>query len=143
MPLHKTAIAVPEHLLADVDRAASERGESRSAYVTRVLAVAVRTRRDAEITRKLDELFADARSKKAQRRSAAGWKPSEPTRSKCNGPGSSDGTTVVGASAGVGAHAEERARTAITVRWLARMRIGRNRCPRTSQRVEVGLRLVG
>ena len=71
MALHKTAIAVPESLLADVDRAASERGESRSAYITRVLAMAVRARRDAEITRKLDELFADTRTKKAQRRSAA------------------------------------------------------------------------
>jgi hypothetical protein len=71
MALHKTAIAVPETLLADVDRAASERGESRSAYITRVLSVAVRARRDAEITRKLDELFADVRVKKAQRRSAA------------------------------------------------------------------------
>jgi metal-responsive CopG/Arc/MetJ family transcriptional regulator len=71
MPLHKTAIAVPESLLADVDRAASERGVSRSAYITRVLTVAVRARRDAEITRKLDELFADVRVKSAQRRGAA------------------------------------------------------------------------
>ena len=71
MPLHKTAIAVPESLLAEVDRAAAERGESRSAYITRVLTVASRVRRDAGITRKLDELFADARTSKAQRRSAA------------------------------------------------------------------------
>jgi hypothetical protein len=68
--LRKTAIAVPEALLADVDRAATERGESRSAYITRVLSVAVRARRDAEITRKLDELFADARVSRAQRRTA-------------------------------------------------------------------------
>lgn len=53
----KTAIAVPEVLLADVDRAAKERGESRSKYITRVLGIAVRARRDAEITRKLNELF--------------------------------------------------------------------------------------
>jgi hypothetical protein len=71
MAYHKTAIAVPQALLADVDRAATERGESRSAYITRVLAVAVRARRDAEITKKLDELFADERTKKSQRRSAA------------------------------------------------------------------------
>lgn len=71
MAMHKTAIAVPEALLADVDRAAAERGESRSAYITRVLAVATRARRDAEITRKLDEIFADERSKEAQRRGAA------------------------------------------------------------------------
>jgi hypothetical protein len=71
MPLHKTAIAVPEPLLADVDRAASERGESRSAYITRILTVAVRVRRDSEIMRKLDELFADVRVKRAHRRGAA------------------------------------------------------------------------
>jgi hypothetical protein len=71
MAMHKTAIAVPESLLADVDRAATERGESRSAYITRVLAITTRARRDAEITRKLDEIFADERSKKAQRRGAA------------------------------------------------------------------------
>jgi hypothetical protein len=71
MPLRKTAIAVPETLLADVDRAATERGESRSAYITRVLSVAVRTRRDAEITRKLDALFADEHLTKAQRGEAA------------------------------------------------------------------------
>lgn len=71
MALHKTAITVPEILLADVDRAARERGESRSAYITRILTVAVRAKRDAEITRKLDELFADPRVKKAERQSAA------------------------------------------------------------------------
>jgi metal-responsive CopG/Arc/MetJ family transcriptional regulator len=59
MPARKTAIAVPEVLLAKVDRAARERGESRSRYITRVLEVAVRARRDAEITRKLDTLFAN------------------------------------------------------------------------------------
>jgi mRNA-degrading endonuclease toxin of MazEF toxin-antitoxin module len=62
MAYRKTAIAVPEQLLADVDRAAHARGESRSAYISRVLAVAVRAPRDAEITRKLDELFATSAS---------------------------------------------------------------------------------
>ena len=71
MAHRKTAIAVPEALLADVDHAAKERGESRSAYITRILAVAVRARRDAAITRKLDEIFADERRTKAQRRGAA------------------------------------------------------------------------
>jgi metal-responsive CopG/Arc/MetJ family transcriptional regulator len=68
MPARKTAIAISEALLADVDRAARERGESRSRYITRVLQVAVRARRDAEITRKLDALFAEEgpRSKQAQ-----------------------------------------------------------------------------
>lgn len=70
MPVRKTAIAIPESLLAEVDRSARERGESRSRYITRVLQVAVRARRDAEITRKLDELFADQRVVKEQRKGA-------------------------------------------------------------------------
>lgn len=68
MPVRKTAIAIPESLLADVDRSARERGESRSRYITRVLEVAVRARRDAEITRRLDELFADPKVKGDQRK---------------------------------------------------------------------------
>src|SRR5438105_15266360 len=67
VPFRKTAIAMPESLLADVDRAAQARGESRSAYITRVLRAAVRARRDAEITKRLDELFADERTAKTQR----------------------------------------------------------------------------
>src|SRR5213594_2514034 len=58
MPLRKTAITVPDDLLAAVDRAARERHESRNRFVTLVLQHAVRARRDAEITRRLNELFA-------------------------------------------------------------------------------------
>ena len=54
MPLRKTAIAVPDDLLAAVDRAARERHESRNRFVTSVLRRAVRACRDAEI----NELFA-------------------------------------------------------------------------------------
>ena len=59
MARHKTAIAIPEDLLAEVDAAARERSESRSAFITRVLQAAVRARRDRDITRRLDALFAD------------------------------------------------------------------------------------
>jgi metal-responsive CopG/Arc/MetJ family transcriptional regulator len=71
MAFRKTAIAVPEDVLADVDKAARQRGESRSRYITTVLRAAVRARRDGEITRRLNELFADERSKEEQRKSAA------------------------------------------------------------------------
>jgi hypothetical protein len=70
MPVRKTAIAIPESLLADVDRSARERGESRSRYITRVLEVAVRARRDAEITRRLDQLFSDPKVQRDQRTGA-------------------------------------------------------------------------
>jgi hypothetical protein len=59
MARHKTAIAIPEDLLRQVDAAARERHESRSAFITRILQAAMRARRDREITRRLDELFAD------------------------------------------------------------------------------------
>ena len=71
-PSRKTAITVPEDVLADVDRAARVRGESRSKYITNVLRAAVRARRDAEITRRLDELFAAEDLTRAQRDEAAG-----------------------------------------------------------------------
>jgi hypothetical protein len=58
MPLRKTAIAVPDDLLAAVDRVARSRRESRNRFVTRVLEQAVRARRDADITRRLNDLFA-------------------------------------------------------------------------------------
>ena len=71
MPLRKTAIAVPDDLLAAVDRAARERHESRNRFVTLVLRHAVRARRDAEITRRLNDLFATPDLVKQHRREAA------------------------------------------------------------------------
>jgi metal-responsive CopG/Arc/MetJ family transcriptional regulator len=70
MPLHKTAVTIPEDLLAEVDRAAQTRGESRSRYITRVLRAAVRARRDTDITRRLNELFAAEHVRDEQRRTA-------------------------------------------------------------------------
>lgn len=60
MPLRKTAIAITDDLLSAVDRAAGARGESRNRFVTRVLEEAVRARRDALLTKRLDQLFADS-----------------------------------------------------------------------------------
>ena len=57
MPLRKTAIAITDGLLSAVDQAAAARKESRNQFVTRVLELAVRARRDAEITKRLNELF--------------------------------------------------------------------------------------
>ncbi len=71
MALRKTAIAVPADLLAAVDRAAGERRESRNRFVIRILRHAVRARRDAEITRRLDKLFASPGLARQQSRGAA------------------------------------------------------------------------
>jgi hypothetical protein len=66
MAVRKTAVAIPEEVLDQVDRAAKERGESRSRYISRILRAAMRARRDAEVTRRLDDLFADERVAKEQ-----------------------------------------------------------------------------
>ena len=71
MPLRKTAIAVPDDLLAAVDRVARARRESRNRFVTRILQHAVRARRDAEITRRLNELFAAPEVAQKQSREAS------------------------------------------------------------------------
>lgn len=71
MPLRKTAIAVSDDLLAAVDRAARQRHESRNRFVTRVLQYAVRARRDAEITQRLNELFSAPEVGEQQTRGAA------------------------------------------------------------------------
>jgi predicted transcriptional regulator len=71
MPLRKTAIAVSDELLAAVDRVARSRRESRNRFVTRVLEQAVRARRDAEITRRLNDLFAAPEVGEQQSREAS------------------------------------------------------------------------
>ncbi|MCY3777388.1 MAG: hypothetical protein OXH11_15550 [Candidatus Aminicenantes bacterium] len=66
MPLRKTAIALPPELLMELDRMARMRRESRNRFITHVLEEAVRVRRDAEVTRRLDELFADPELRREQ-----------------------------------------------------------------------------
>jgi metal-responsive CopG/Arc/MetJ family transcriptional regulator len=71
MPLRKTAIAIPDDLLSAVDHAAQSRGESRNRFVTRVLQEAVRARRNAEVTQRLNELFADGELAQEQAHTAS------------------------------------------------------------------------
>jgi len=73
MPLRKTTIAIPEDLLSAVDRAAQARGESRNRFVTRVLQEAVRARRDADVTHRLNRLFADGELAREQAHVASEW----------------------------------------------------------------------
>jgi hypothetical protein len=67
--LKKTAIAIEPELLVEIDRAARERNQSRNAFIGLVLKKAVQARRDREITRKLDALFADPALQRAQKKS--------------------------------------------------------------------------
>lgn len=65
--LKKTAIAIDPALLAEIDKLASERGESRNAFIGIILSTAVKARRDREITRRLDALFADHEQRHSHR----------------------------------------------------------------------------
>lgn len=69
-PLRKTAISVPERLLAQVDAAAKVRGESRSKFIQRLLMEAVRSRRDADVRRRIDALFSEELVRREQLRGA-------------------------------------------------------------------------
>lgn len=71
MAVRRTAISVPAELLAEIDRAAKRRGDSRSRFITRILTRAVTARRDADVTRRLNELFADEALAEADRCEAA------------------------------------------------------------------------
>ena len=70
MPLRKTAIALSDDLLSAVDRAARARRETRNRFVTRVLQEAVRAKRDADVTKRLNDLFADQELVAEQTRAA-------------------------------------------------------------------------
>jgi len=69
-PLTKTAIAVPPDLLAQVDRTAREWGLSRSRFITAVLRRVAGARRDAELKRRVDALFAESGVRDEQLRMA-------------------------------------------------------------------------
>jgi metal-responsive CopG/Arc/MetJ family transcriptional regulator len=57
--VRKIAISVPEHVLAQVDAAAAERGENRSRFITEMLVLLARARTDREISRRVNAVFAD------------------------------------------------------------------------------------
>lgn len=61
---------MPEDVLDEIDRAARERHESRSAFITRILRSALRARKDRDITRRLEVLFSDPATNEGQRQTA-------------------------------------------------------------------------
>ncbi len=71
MCLIKIEIAVPGDLLLAVDDDARMRGESRDRFVARVLRESVLAQRDAEVTRRLDDLFSEPDLSRHQTRVAA------------------------------------------------------------------------
>ena len=70
MAAKKIAISVPEEVLTAVDRAAAERSVTRSRFITDVLRRVAAARTDAEVRRRVDELFSDPRIAGEQRETA-------------------------------------------------------------------------
>ncbi len=68
MGAHKFAISVPEEVMARVDEAAERRGVTRSRFITDVLRKVARAQTDADITRRLDEVFGKSDVAREQRR---------------------------------------------------------------------------
>ncbi len=71
MATRKTAIAVPEEILREVDQAAKKGGMSRSKFITRALVAELQRRRDREIMRRLDAVHGDPRVRREQLGGAA------------------------------------------------------------------------
>lgn len=71
--MRKTAISVPARLLAEIDRAAKRRGESRSRFIQRLFVEAVRAQNDADFVSSLNAFFADSANAAAHRKEAATW----------------------------------------------------------------------
>jgi macrodomain Ter protein organizer (MatP/YcbG family) len=74
VPTRKFAISVPEAVMRHVDRAARRRGMTRSRFVSHVLARVAEARTDAEISRRVDALFADPALAREQRRTARAFR---------------------------------------------------------------------
>jgi 20S proteasome alpha/beta subunit len=55
----KLAISVPEEVIRKVDQAAKRRGMTRSGFIADVLSRVARARTDAEIARRVNDLFSD------------------------------------------------------------------------------------
>ena len=73
MPCRKFAISVPAAVMAQVDLAAKHRRVTRRRFISDVLHRVAAVRRDAEITRRIDELFADVGLEREQVRTARGF----------------------------------------------------------------------
>jgi len=59
MAARKFAISGPEEVIREVDHAAKRRGMTRSGFIADVLSRVARARSDAEIARRVNDLFSD------------------------------------------------------------------------------------
>jgi metal-responsive CopG/Arc/MetJ family transcriptional regulator len=80
MAARKFAISVPEEVLHEVDRAAKRRGMTRSGFITNVLSQVARARTDAEIARRVNDLFSDREIAREQVETAKQFRRIAPRR---------------------------------------------------------------
>ncbi|MSP59194.1 MAG: hypothetical protein EXR72_02445 [Myxococcales bacterium] len=78
MAVRKFAISVPEEVMKEVDRAAAGLRTTRSGFVADVLRRVARARSDREITRRVNQLFADPDVAGEQRATAAAFRKKVP-----------------------------------------------------------------
>ena len=70
MPMRKIAISLPEPVLKSVDQLAAQRKESRSRVIATLLSRLAHAKRDRDIARQIDALFADEEVVVEQKRTA-------------------------------------------------------------------------
>ena len=80
MAVRKIAISVPEEVLRQVDQAAKDRHMTRSRFISRALARIATARRDAEITRRIDEVLSDPDLAQEQVETARAFQRGRPAR---------------------------------------------------------------
>jgi metal-responsive CopG/Arc/MetJ family transcriptional regulator len=80
MPAKKFAISIPEDVMRQVDRAAATQGVTRSRFIAKVLQRVASARTDAEVTRRLNRVFADPEIEDEQRATAQAFELAAPTR---------------------------------------------------------------
>lgn len=80
MAAKKLAISLPEDVLAQVDRAAADRGLTRSGFIAQVLRQVARARGDAQVTARLNRLFGDPEVADEQSRTARGFRAAAPAQ---------------------------------------------------------------
>jgi metal-responsive CopG/Arc/MetJ family transcriptional regulator len=76
----KFGISIPTEVMKAVDRAARERGITRSRFIAEVLRRVARAKRDDEISRRIDEVLSDPALRRDQRSMAADYRRIQPRR---------------------------------------------------------------
>ena len=78
MAATKFAISVPTEVMQAIDRAARERGITRSRFIGEILRRVARAKSDQEISRRIDKALSDPRLTREQRETASDYRRIQP-----------------------------------------------------------------